>query len=101
MAWTSPITGDFDGALREASVSPGQLRGQDEPFFTALAAYIAALGETALGRPDGALPHLRETRDLADRFDNAWLTLLPGCSWAHWPSCKAGQTNPGSCWMRR
>jgi hypothetical protein len=73
-AWTSPIADDSDGALREASGSPEQLRGQDEPFFTALAAYTAALGETALGRRDGALPHTRETRDLADRFDYARLT---------------------------
>ena len=32
MAWTSPITGDFDGAMREASASLEELRGQDEPF---------------------------------------------------------------------
>jgi predicted ATPase len=31
-AWTSPITGDLDGALREVSASLEQLRGQDEPF---------------------------------------------------------------------
>jgi predicted ATPase/class 3 adenylate cyclase len=74
-AWTSPITGDLDGALREVSVSLEQLRGQDEPFWTALAAYTAAVLETALDRPDGALQHLRETRDLADRFGYAWLWL--------------------------
>jgi hypothetical protein len=32
-AWTSPTTGDSGGALREASVSPGQLRGQDKPLL--------------------------------------------------------------------
>ena len=75
-AWTSPISGDLDGALREAAVSLEHLRGQDEPFWTALAAYTAAVLETALGRPDGALQHLRETRDLADRFGYAWLTAM-------------------------
>jgi hypothetical protein len=74
VGWTSPITGDFDGALREVSASLEELRGQDEPFFTAMAAYTAALGETALGRPDGALQHLAMMRDLADRFGYTWLT---------------------------
>ena len=35
MAWTSPIAGDFDGALREAAASLEELRGQDEPVLTA------------------------------------------------------------------
>jgi tetratricopeptide (TPR) repeat protein len=74
MAWTSPITGDLDGAQREVLAGLEELRGQDEPFFTALAAYTAALGETVMGRPDGALQHLRETRELADRLGSAWLT---------------------------
>jgi tetratricopeptide (TPR) repeat protein len=74
MAWSSPITGDFDGALREVSASLEELRGQDEPFWTALAAYTAAVLETALGRYDDALHRLRETRGLADRFGYAWLT---------------------------
>jgi tetratricopeptide (TPR) repeat protein len=74
MAWTSPITGDFDGALREVSASLEELRGQDEPFFTALAAFTAGAAETALGRPDGALQHLAVMRELADRFGYTWLT---------------------------
>jgi predicted ATPase/class 3 adenylate cyclase len=75
MGWTSPITGDFDGALRETSASLDQLRGQDEPFFTAMAAFGAADLEMALGRPDGALQHLREMRELAERFGYAWLIV--------------------------
>jgi len=74
MAWTSPITGDFDGALREVSASLDELRGQDEPFWTALAAFTAGAVETALGRPDGAGQHLAVMRELADRFDYTWLT---------------------------
>ena len=38
MAWTATIVGDFDGALQEASACLEQLRGQDEPLWTALAA---------------------------------------------------------------
>jgi hypothetical protein len=63
MAWISPV-GDFDGALRAASVSLEQLRGQDEPFWTALAVVTLGSVETAMGRYDDALYHLREARDL-------------------------------------
>ena len=73
MGWTSPITGDLDGALREVSAGLEELRGQDEPFWTALAASTAADLETVLGRYDGALQHLRETCELADHFGYAWL----------------------------
>jgi predicted ATPase len=72
MAWTLPITGDFDGALREAAVALEELRGQDEPFYTALAAFTAGFLETALGRYDDALDRLREARDLAERAGGAW-----------------------------
>ena len=76
MAWTSGIVGDFDGALRRALVSLEQLHGQDEPFWTALAAYTAGLVETTVGRYDDALRHLTEMRDLAERLDNPWLAAV-------------------------
>ena len=72
LAWSSPITGDFDGALREASVSLEQLRAQDEPFWTALAVFTLGFLETAAGRYDDAIGHLTSGRDLGERFDNAW-----------------------------
>jgi hypothetical protein len=56
-----------------ALTSLEELRGQDEPFWTALAAFTVGSVETALGRYDDALGHLREVRDLAERLDNAWL----------------------------
>ena len=73
MAWTYAIDGDFDDALREASVSLEQLRGQDEPLWTTVALATAGSVETILGRYDDALRHLTEMRDLAERFGNAWL----------------------------
>jgi predicted ATPase len=73
MAWTSTISGDFDGALREASASLEEFRGQDKPFETALAAFSTGSLETAVGRYDDALRHLHEARDLAERFDSIWL----------------------------
>ncbi|HEX5294920.1 MAG TPA: DUF4062 domain-containing protein, partial [Streptosporangiaceae bacterium] len=39
MAWTLPVTGDYDGAAREAASSLEELRDQDEPVFMAMAAY--------------------------------------------------------------
>jgi len=77
LAWTSPIAGDLDGALREVAVSLAELRGQDEPVFTAIAAFGVGSLETALGRLDDASRHLREARDLAQRFGGDWLSA--GC----------------------
>jgi hypothetical protein len=74
MAWTSPINGDFESALREALASLAELRDQDEPFFTAMAAFTAGAAEVNLGHPDGALQHLAVMRELADRFGYTWLT---------------------------
>ena len=73
MAWILPIAGDFDGALRETAVSLEELRGQDEPVFTGMAAFTVGSLEMALGRYDDALPHLREARDLAERVGGDWL----------------------------
>ena len=101
MAWTLPIAGDFDGALREAAISLEELRGQDEPVFTAMAAFTVGSLETALGRYDDALHHLREARDLAERPAVTGSPRAPGCSWASWLSCGAASMRPGRCWMRR
>jgi ATP/maltotriose-dependent transcriptional regulator MalT len=73
MAWTSAITGDFDGAIRWASVSLAEFRGQDEPLWTGVALVSLGSVETAVGRHDDALRHLTEMRDLAERFDNTRL----------------------------
>jgi predicted ATPase len=73
MAWTAPITGDLDGALREASASLGEFGGQDEPFWGALAAFTAGSLETTAGRYDDARRHLSQARDLAEDFDGTWL----------------------------
>jgi tetratricopeptide (TPR) repeat protein len=72
MAWNLPIADDFDGALREAAVALEELRGQDEPVFTGMAAFTAGSLQMALGRYDDALRHLREVRDLAERIGGDW-----------------------------
>jgi predicted ATPase len=77
MAWSLPIAGDLDGARREVTASLEELRGQDEPVFTAIAAFGAGSLETAVGRHGDAFRHLREARDLAQRFGGDWLTA--GC----------------------
>jgi predicted ATPase len=73
MGWTLPITGDLDGALREVTVALEELRGQDEPVFTAFAVFTAGSLNTALGRYDDALRDLREAHDLAERAGGDWL----------------------------
>jgi hypothetical protein len=78
MAWVLPIVDDFDGALREASLSCEHLRDQDEPFWTAMAIDTFGEVEMATGRLDDALPHLRQVREMSQQFDNAWL----GVSWS-------------------
>jgi predicted ATPase/class 3 adenylate cyclase len=76
LAWTAAIAGDSDGALRDASASLAQLRGQDEPVWTASAGITLGSLETTIGHYDDALGHLTEVRDLAERFGNAWLAAL-------------------------
>jgi predicted ATPase len=96
MAWTSPITGDFDGALRETALSLQELRRQDEPFFTAIAAFTAGSLEIASGRYDDALQHLREARDLAERSARGGRGGPPRLpSAAGHPGCPAGQARRG------
>jgi predicted ATPase len=72
-AWTAPLVGDFDGALQQAFVCLEELRGQDEPLWTALTLGTLGFLEIAAGGDDEALGHLNEARDLADRLNNAWL----------------------------
>jgi tetratricopeptide (TPR) repeat protein len=68
-----PITGDLAGALREVTVALDELRTQDEPVFTAMAAFTAGHLYMALGRYDDALHDMREARDLAERAGGDWL----------------------------
>jgi predicted ATPase len=73
IAMTMPIRGDFDGALQGLLASLGELRKQDEPYWTAVAALSAGYMETAAGRYSDALSHVREARELAERFGYSWL----------------------------
>jgi ATP/maltotriose-dependent transcriptional regulator MalT len=68
IAWSLPISGDFDEAWREAAESLDQLRHQDEPVFTVIAAFTVGLMETDIGRYHDARRHLGEVSDLADAY---------------------------------
>jgi predicted ATPase len=71
MAITSGVADELDDAVREAAAGLSELRGQDEPFWTAMALVSLGSIESALGRYDDALSHLRELNDLANRFSDA------------------------------
>ena len=47
LAWTWPISGDFDGAVGQVAVCLEEFRGQDELVFTATAAFTAGTGDGA------------------------------------------------------
>lgn len=72
-SWTLPLLGEVDRALQDGTASLHELRSLDEPFWTATAAGSLGTLELGMGRYDDALIHFGELRDLADRFDNAWL----------------------------
>jgi ATP/maltotriose-dependent transcriptional regulator MalT len=73
MGWASLTAGDPDGAIRQESASLQQLRGQDEPYWTATAALSIGTIQAAIGRDDDAVRHLSQARELADRFSYHWL----------------------------
>src|SRR5262249_47652269 len=73
ISWGVPNTGDIASASRAASAALQELRSQDEPLWTALAAGTLGSMQTTAGLPDDALSNLREVRALGDRLDSAWL----------------------------
>jgi predicted ATPase len=85
IAWTSPITGDLEGALRQALGSLAALHAQDETYWTAVAALSAGYLETTAGHLDDALRHAEEAHDLAGRFGYNWL--------AAWSRVELGTVN--------
>jgi hypothetical protein len=78
IAWALPIADDFEGALQQALDSLQRIRTQDEPYWTAVALLSAGYLETAVGRQDDGLRHMREARDMAERFDLVWLEAWSG-----------------------
>jgi ATP/maltotriose-dependent transcriptional regulator MalT len=102
IAGLEAILGDMEGALRVALAALEELRGQDEPLWTAvaLAAFTVGSVETALGRYDDALRHLTEVRALAERLDNPWLAAWSGVQLGTLAVVRAGWRKPGRCWMR-
>jgi len=68
LGWASMITGDSDGAIRQDLAALGELRGQDEPFWTASAVLSVGSFKAAIGRDEDAVRNMNEARDLGDRF---------------------------------
>jgi tetratricopeptide (TPR) repeat protein len=76
MAWTSPILGDFDRSLREASSAVDELRALDDPYWLCVALASTGFALVNVGRHDEALARFRESREMADQLDNAWLSAI-------------------------
>ena len=72
LAWTSPIAGDYEGALRRALDSLELFRGHDAPYWTFLAGFTVGGLEIATGRYDEGQRHLAEARRLADQSGYDW-----------------------------
>jgi len=72
LGWVS-IADDPDGAIRQVSAALEDLRGQDEPYWTALAVQSIGSVNAAVGRDEDAVRDLSEARELADRFSYHWL----------------------------
>ena len=84
IAWTSAIVGDVDSALREAAGSLEELRGQDEPLWTAAALITLGSLETAAGR-SGKDFYVTCARRMTWRSDSATTgsSRAPRYSWAY------------------
>jgi hypothetical protein len=67
IAWTMPISGDYDGALSGALSALELFRSEDDPWWTLVAGLSVGGLEIATGRHEDARGHLRDTRELADR----------------------------------
>ncbi|HXZ76875.1 MAG TPA: hypothetical protein VEH31_39220, partial [Streptosporangiaceae bacterium] len=72
MGWTS-MTGDPDRAIRQVLVALEELRGQDEPYWTATAVLSVGSFQVATGRDDDAVRHLSQAHEMADEFSYHWL----------------------------
>ena len=72
LAWTMPIAGDYDGALRGARQALDLLQRQNEPYWTFLAGFTVGGLEIATGHHDDAQRHLEDARRLADQSDYGW-----------------------------
>jgi hypothetical protein len=68
LGWASMITGDSDGALRQDLAALEELRGQDEPYWTASAVLNVGSFKAAMGRDEDAVRDMNEARELGDRF---------------------------------
>ena len=101
IAWTLPITGHLDKALRETAVSLEELRGQKETFFTAMAALSVGILETELGRYDDAQHRLDEARDLAEGSGGTWITAGSRMQLGILDILRGHQIRPGRSWMKR
>jgi hypothetical protein len=73
LAWISPISGDYEGAVRDALNALELLRSHDEPYWAGVAGVTVSGLEIATGRYEDARQHLLEVRERADQCGYDWL----------------------------
>jgi predicted ATPase len=73
LAWISPISDDYDGAIRGAREALELLSSHDEPYWAGVAGATLAGLEIATGQYEDARRHLLDCRELADRLGYDWL----------------------------
>ena len=97
IAGIAAVVGDFDGALRGELACLEELRGQDEPYWTTVAIITSGLLETAMGRHEAAVGHLREARGPGGAVRSRRAKcVVPGAARHPGPGARAARGGPGA-----
>jgi ATP/maltotriose-dependent transcriptional regulator MalT len=73
LAWTRPISGDYDGALTAGYRALDGFRALGESFMEGAALMTVGTLELGLGHTDIARPFLSEVQSIGAQFRNNWL----------------------------
>jgi predicted ATPase len=73
VAWTLPISGDLDAGISKALAALEEFRPLDEPYWMTAGLLSTGYMEREAGRYDDAERHLRNSHEMAVRFDYSWM----------------------------
>ena len=101
MGVTWPVLRRLRRSAPGGGVALEELRGEDVPVFTAIAAFTVGWLETVLGRYDDALRHSARHVTWPSGSVVIGLPRAPRYGWASWLPGRAASMRPGRCWPRR